>query len=73
MNPQDWLISSLEVGNIISAFFLGVLTLQVYNYYITFPKDRPFLKCFVSNGFAPSNTSVADSTYPLGGLSMVLL
>lgn len=41
-------LGTLEIGSFIALFFFGVLSLQTYNYFETFPKDRLGLKFTVA-------------------------
>lgn len=44
--PQQT-IGAIEAGTFVSIFFFGILSLQTYNYFMTFPNDRIGLKSTV--------------------------
>ncbi|KAE9396659.1 hypothetical protein BT96DRAFT_996541 [Gymnopus androsaceus JB14] len=48
MDSLNLTLGPLLVGWAIGAFFQGVLTLQVYNYFENFPEDSKIIKCLVA-------------------------
>lgn len=40
-------MGAIQIGIVISSFLFGITTLQAFFYYINYPKDALYLKCFV--------------------------
>jgi hypothetical protein len=46
-------LGALEIGSVVGVFLFGVLFLQIFNYYNTFPDDRWVYKTLVRSEVIP--------------------
>ncbi|KAJ7051957.1 hypothetical protein C8F01DRAFT_637029 [Mycena amicta] len=64
--PMDETYGALYIGVLFATFLQGLLTVQVYTYYMSFPDDSPWLKTLVAAVWILDTTHlvlIAQSTY----------
>ncbi|KAJ3878980.1 hypothetical protein F5051DRAFT_404343 [Lentinula edodes] len=47
MSDLNSTVGALEIGNLVATYFFGIITLQTYFYFRTFPDDKPLVKAAV--------------------------
>ncbi|KAJ3752857.1 hypothetical protein EV360DRAFT_88337 [Lentinula raphanica] len=52
MSDLNSTVGALEIGNVIATYFFGIITLQTYFFFRTFPNDKPLIKTAVGVVFA---------------------
>ncbi|KAJ3849073.1 hypothetical protein EV368DRAFT_85918 [Lentinula lateritia] len=51
MNDFDSTVGALEIGNMVATYLFGIITLQTYFFFRTFPNDKPQVKAAVAAVF----------------------
>ncbi|KAJ4490546.1 hypothetical protein J3R30DRAFT_3694217 [Lentinula aciculospora] len=52
MSDLNSTVGALEIGNVLATYFFGIITLQTYFFFRTFPDDKPLVKAAVAVVFA---------------------